>query len=57
MEEKKGKEIEWMLRMDSNLHKAFLTAAQENDRSPSELVREFMENYIKTHKRNEPPAE
>ncbi len=57
MEEKKGKEIEWMIHIDSNMHKEFLTVAQANDRSATELVREFIKDYVHTHKTHQPLVE
>ncbi|MCY0881477.1 MAG: hypothetical protein OWS74_05725 [Firmicutes bacterium] len=52
-----GKEIEWTIAVDENAHKAFLTVAQANKRSPAQLIREFMDEYVKTQRPHEPLVE
>lgn len=38
------------LRLDKDLHKAFTDTAKDQDRNPSQLVREFMREYVKKHR-------
>lgn len=38
------------LRLDKDLHKAFTDTAKAQDRNPSQLVREFMREYVKKHR-------
>jgi predicted transcriptional regulator len=43
------KEIAFTVRVDSDLKDAFLSAAQSQDRTASQLIRDFMRDYVKKH--------
>lgn len=43
-------ETRFTVRVDSDLHKAFIDVAKSNDQVPSQLVRAFMREYIAKHK-------
>lgn len=43
------KEIAFTIRVESALKDAFLSAAQSQDRTASQLLRDFMRDYVKKH--------
>lgn len=43
------KEIAFTIRVEPALKDAFLSAAQSQDRTASQLVRDFMRDYVKKH--------
>lgn len=45
----KPKDIAFTIRVDSSLKDAFVSAAQSQDRTASQLLRDFMRDYVKKH--------
>lgn len=43
------KEIAFTIRVEPALKDAFLSAAQSQDRTASQLLRDFMRDYVKKH--------
>lgn len=38
------------MRLDKDLHTAFMQVAKSNDQNPSQLVRQFMREYVKKNR-------
>ncbi len=43
------KEIAFTIRVEPSLKDAFVSAAQGQDRTASQLIRDFMRDYVKKH--------
>lgn len=44
-----NKDIAFTIRVEQQLRDAFVSAAQSQDRTASQLVRDFMRDYVKKH--------
>ncbi len=49
MEKSKEKEKRLNVRAEAHLVEAFISAAEANDRTASQLIRDFMREYVKKH--------
>lgn len=44
-----NKQVAFTIRIDEALKDAFISAAQSQDRTASQLMRDFMRDYVKKH--------